>query len=65
MVQNNKKKNFIYVGTVFIILILLNIISKNIFKRWDFTDNQIYSLSDSSQSIVSKIEDRLILKIYL
>ena len=64
MVQNNKKKNFIYVGTVFIILILLNIISKNIFKRWDFTDNQIYSLSDSSQSIVSKIEDRLILKIY-
>ena len=55
------KKTFItYLCIVGAILIILNIVSRNIFFRWDLTDNKMYSLSDSSKSVVEKIEDRLI-----
>ena len=34
------------------------------FFRWDLTDNKMYSLSESSKSVVSKIDDRLTMKGY-
>ena len=34
------------------------------FFRWDLTDNKMYSLSESSKSVVSKIDDLMTLKVY-
>ena len=64
MVANNKKTFIIYLSLIGAILIILNIVSRNIFHRWDLTDNKMYSFSDSSKSIVKKIDDRLTMKIY-
>ena len=63
--QINSKKNFIsYSLVLFFVLVVLNMISRNMFFRWDLTDNKMYSLSDSSKSVVSKIDDLMTLKVY-
>ena len=58
MVAKDKKTFITYIAIVSAILIILNIVSRNIFFRWDLTENKMYSLSDSSKSIVKKIDDR-------
>lgn len=64
MVAKDKKTFITYIAIVSAILIILNIVSRNIFFRWDLTENKMYSLSDSSKSIVKKIDDRLTMKVY-
>ena len=64
MGTNNKKSFLTYIGIVTAILIIVNIISRNLFFRWDLTENKMYSLSDSSKSVVGKIDDRLTMKVY-
>ena len=65
MMQINSKKNFIiYSFVLFAVLVVLNMISRNKFFRWDLTDNKMYSLSESSKSVVSKIDDLMTLKVY-
>ena len=63
--QTHSKKNFIiYSVVLFTVLVLFNMISRNMFFRWDLTDNKMYSLSESSKSVVSKIDDLMTLKVY-
>ena len=64
MSTQNKKSFLTYIGIVVAILILLNVVSRNRFFRWDLTENKMYSLSDSSKSVVEKIDDRLTMKVY-
>jgi len=59
------KKSVLVPGVLlFIILFLLNGISKNWFFRWDLTDNDMYSLSSSSKSVVDQVDDLLMMKVY-
>ncbi|MEO8512085.1 MAG: GldG family protein [Ignavibacteria bacterium] len=46
------------------VLVVLNIIALKVFFRWDLTPNKIYTLSDASKSIVSKLDDKLVVKAY-
>ena len=64
MFAKDKKTFIIYLSLISLILIILNIVSRNIFHRWDLTDNKMYSLSQSSKSVVEKIDDRFTMKIY-
>ena len=64
MKLDNKKSTLIFSAIILASVILLNLIGKNWFVRFDLTENQIYSLSSSSKSVVSKIEDPFIIKIY-
>ena len=64
MVAQNKKTFITYLSIIGAILIIFNIVSRNIFFRWDLTDNKMYSLSESSKSVVGKIDDRLVMKEY-
>ena len=64
MVPQDKKTFITYIGIIGSILIILNIISRNVFFRWDLTNNKMYSLSESSKSVVAKIDDRLTMKVY-
>ena len=45
-------------------LIMLNLTARDIYKRFDLTDNKKFSLSHSSKTIVSKLDDRLTIKAY-
>ena len=64
MVAKDKKEFITYICIIGVILVILNIVSRNIFFRWDLTDNKMYSLSESSKSVVGKIDDRLNMKVY-
>jgi len=61
---NNNKSFYLYTLVVFSIIVLVNMISYNKPARIDLTDNQIFTLSNSTQSILDKIEDNLIISIY-
>jgi gliding-associated putative ABC transporter substrate-binding component GldG len=59
------KKSVLLPGILlFVILVLLNGISRNWFFRWDLTDNNMYSLSVSSESVVKQVDDLLRMKVY-
>lgn len=64
--MNIKNKNsFIIFSLVLLVgLVLMNLTSRDIFTRIDLTDNKMYSLSSSSKNIVSKLDDRLTMKVY-
>jgi len=61
---NDKKSFYLYSLIVFSIILLINIISYNRPIRIDLTDNQIFTLSNSTESVLSKINDNLIVSIY-
>ena len=54
---NNKRSTLIFSTIIFIAIILVNLIGRNVFKRFDLTDNKMYSLSSSSKSVVKQIDD--------
>ena len=59
------KKSVLIPGIIlFFILFLLNGISRNKFFRLDLTDNNMYSLSSSSESVVEQVDDLLTMKVY-
>lgn len=64
MLTKNKNSFLITTGGLIVGLFLLNIISRDIFHRFDLTDTKMYSLSSSSKSIVSKVDDLLTMKVY-
>ena len=64
MKLDNKKSTLIFSTVILLTVIFINLIGRNVFKRFDLTDNQMYSLSSSSQSIVSKVDDLLTMKVY-
>ena len=64
MLIKNKNSFVVYVGGLLLGLILLNLISRDNFHRFDLTDNKKFSLSSSSKAIVSKLDDRLTIKVY-
>ena len=61
---DNKKSFIIYTAILVVSLVLINLISRNIFDRFDLTDTKMYSLSSSSQSVISKIDDLMTVKVY-
>ena len=64
MLIKNKNSFIVFVGGLLVGLILLNLISRDNFYRFDLTDNKKFSLSPSSKTIVSKLDDRLTIKVY-
>lgn len=65
MTQINNKKQFILsILLLAVILILINLISRSLFFRWDLTKGNIYSLSESSKSIISQLDDRMTARVF-
>ena len=64
MKVDNKKSFLVYTAILVSSLVLINLISRNVFKRFDLTDTQMYSLSSSSKSVISKIDDLMTIKVY-
>lgn len=62
--ESRRKQAIVSILLVAGILVVLNIIALKVFFRWDLTPNKIYTLSDASKNIVSKLDDRLVIKAY-
>ena len=58
-------KNWKHIGLVVIILILVNIVSNNLYKRFDLTEDQRYTLNEATIEIVNNIESPLIVNVFL
>ena len=64
MLVRNKNSFLVYLSVLVGVLLLLNLIGRNWYKRFDLTDNKMYSLSKSSKDVVEKIDDLLTMKVY-
>ena len=64
MLIRNKNSFLLFLGGLLFGLILLNLTARDIFKRFDLTDNKMFSLSPSSENIVKNLDDRLTIKVY-
>lgn len=62
--ESRRRQAIISVLLVAGILVVLNIIALQVFFRCDLTPNKIYTLSEASKSIVSKLDDKLVVKAY-
>ncbi len=63
------KKKLAFTGissivVIAIIVVIVNLISVNLFGRIDLSEGKIYSLSDSSKEIVGSLEDRITIRCY-
>ena len=55
MKLDNKKSTIIFSSIILVAIIFINLIARNWFVRFDLTDNQMYSLSESSISVIKKM----------
>lgn len=62
--ESRRRQAIISILLVAGILVVINIIALKVFFRWDLTPNKIYTLSDASKNIVSKLDDKLVVKAY-
>ena len=56
---NRRKNDLIYLGLFIAGLLILNVVSSSFFERFDFTNENRYSLSENSKTLLSKIEEPL------
>lgn len=60
-----KKKEVLHLAIIPIGLLVVNIFSSGIYKRFDVTKDQRYTLSDSSKDIANKADSPLIIDVFL
>lgn len=48
----------------FLVVVVLNVLSSDLVHRIDLTENQEYSLSESTTKVLDRLEDRLTIKLY-
>ncbi|MCF6280000.1 MAG: gliding motility-associated ABC transporter substrate-binding protein GldG [Flavobacteriaceae bacterium] len=61
----NKQSNISKIALFFIGLIAINFISNKVYKRFDLTQDKRYTLSQPAIDILDKIEEPIIVKVYL
>ena len=57
MLIRNKNSFLLFLGGLLFGIILLNLTARDIFKRFDLTDNKMFSLSPSSENIVKNLDE--------
>ncbi len=62
MKVDNKNSFLAYFGILVISIFLLNYISRNFYGRFDLTDTQMFTISESSKTVLKNIDDLLIMK---
>jgi len=63
--NNIKQKNLIELIFLVVIIILVNIISSNLYFRWDLTAEKRFTLNNTTKDILSNVDDVIYLKVYL
>ena len=60
----NKGSNATSIILVFIIVIAVNVIAASLYFRWDITEENLYTLSDATEKIVTDIQTPVTVKYY-
>ena len=60
----NKRSFLTYIFYSLLTILIVNWVSQDFFFRFDLTENKMFSLSDSSKSVVKKIDGLLTMKVY-
>ena len=60
--MNKKLKNIVF---IIVVLIGVNVINQSFYKRFDLTQNQRYTLSETTKTILSKVNKPLFITVYL
>ena len=60
----NKKQFILYVAVLAAIIVIFNFVSRTLFVRFDLTENNMYSLSNSSKKVIEKLDDRMVAKVF-
>lgn len=63
--MKNRNKDIIQLISIFIIIILVNIIGSMVYHRFDLTHEGRYSLSKASKKLLSEIDDYIYIEVYL
>jgi len=63
--MKNRNKDIIQLISIFIIIILINIIGSMVYHRFDLTKEGRYSLSKASKKLLSEIDDYIYIEVYL
>ncbi|MBN2280808.1 MAG: GldG family protein [Candidatus Marinimicrobia bacterium] len=65
MTQIHNKKQFItYILLILAIIVIFNIALRSLFFRVDLTRENVYSLSHSSKTVIRKLDDRMIARVF-
>ena len=59
-----KSAALITIVIVLAIILIVNLLSLNVFARWDITESKKYSISDTSRKTMQRLEDRLTVKVF-
>ncbi len=59
------KNRYLQALVLLIVLLLINIASNGIYKRFDLTKDQRYTLGEASEAILDKIDEPVLIKVYL
>jgi len=63
--MSSKKNNFKKIATTFLIIVVFNLAGHFVFKRFDLTADQRYTLSQTSLKIVSELKEPLYIDVFL
>ena len=63
--MKNRNKDIIQLISIFIIIMLINIIGSMVYHRFDLTKEGRYSLSKASKKLLSEIDDYIYIEVYL
>lgn len=61
---SNKKQFTLYIVLLAAIIVVFNLVSRALFVRFDLTENNMYSLSNSSKQVIEKLDDRMVAKVF-
>ncbi|MBU1065057.1 Gldg family protein [bacterium] len=61
---SNKKQFTFYIVMLAAIIVIFNFVSRALFVRFDLTENNMYSLSNSSKKVIEKLDDRMVAKVF-
>ncbi|RCW92521.1 gliding motility-associated ABC transporter substrate-binding protein GldG [Winogradskyella arenosi] len=60
-----KNKTSLYILAILVGLVLVNLLSSTVFKRFDLTKDQRYTLSENSKTLISDLDSPLIIDVFL
>lgn len=61
---HNKKQFTTFILLILAIIVIFNIALRSLFFRIDLTKENVYSLSNSSKTVIKKLDDRMIAKVF-
>ena len=60
-----KMKSFIELGLMIVVIVILNLLGGQYYKRFDLTKEKRYTLSETSKNLSAQVNEEMLIKVYL